>query len=302
MKSAPGRRWAVALLVILAGSFGGSAEAAAAASDTGSPAETFEGTQDAPLGAWLSGPFGRVPGLPIALAGDTPDPEFLPLLDAFVRSAPMRLDAGGAEDDLVSWSVTARSLVEPSAPAESLVTGSVPATGDGLIRLAGPDSPGAYRLEADLRDAKGRSSLSAWRLDVPDRPAPEDGMLDVPAPLVIVSTPYSVSSGRPGNGCYVYTCVEIGRTPPAGALPLLEAEADGSLDVHLADGSGIVAWSVLFQPATGGEPLRREESAATPVVGLSLEAPPAGEWLVSLVIVFDRERGWFETLFRLVVQ
>lgn len=250
------------------------------------------------LQAWLSGPFGRVAGTDSgSLAGPG---EAMQVLDTWVRGAPLRLDIGGEGHALAAWRVTSRQQDRPDALEVVLAVSAPTGVDPALVDLRGPDAAGEHLVEAHATAADGRTASARWRLVVPDRVAGPDGLIDVPAPDVVLGNGTDAVAGRPGHGCYVYTCVEAGPLPDARSLPLLEAAAGGPLVVGLSDGSSFVSWSGTLVPLVGGDSVSVAPVTGDPVSEATLTAPPAGEWLVGLEVVFDRERGWFESLFRLV--
>jgi hypothetical protein len=245
---------------------------------------------------WLRGPFGRV-------LGGTPDspavsePGGRPL-DAYVRGMPMLLEARPPE---------ALSRVEVTARTEGDRSGdeSLPLFGPAF---EGPRKPGERLLIVSVRGADGSLSEHAWRLLVPDREAPEDGIFDIPAPSIVVSSASGSVTAEQGQGCYVYLCVEVGRPAPDAFLPVLFAGVGETLSLETGDGSGMVAWDGWLRPMGGGEgEAMQARGAATeaPAAVASLDglAPPsAGEWVLELMVTFDRERGWLRTANRVLAE
>ena len=125
-------------------------------------------------------------------------------LDSWVRHAPLHLEVD-TDRILVGLHVSAEP-VSGTGPAESLSSGD--------LSFSGPDRPGTYRLVAETTDSAGTLAQQAWLVDVPDREPPADGLYDIPAPEVILSTTAGQVAGRLGSGCYVYLCVEAGHAPP----------------------------------------------------------------------------------------
>jgi hypothetical protein len=251
---------------------------------------------DPPIQLWLSGPFGRVEGSAVfepATAAPASDP-----LDTYVKRAPMVLDAGDAP--LPTRSLTVISTSIASGETERLSTGA--------LAFEGPGEPGGAIIIASLQTPGGRSTRRAWLVDVPDREPPADGLYDIPAPEVIVASGATSAAGSPGNGCYLYLCVEIGRMPPAAALPSLDAEPAETLSATLSDGSAIVAWDgVLRRIGDAGGPRQAASGVVTgepeAVVNLTgLEVPGEGDWMLTLRVVFDRDRGWMESRYRVRAQ
>jgi hypothetical protein len=99
---------------------------------------------------WLRGPFGTVPS-----GDDEP-------LDAYVRSAPLRLETGDPDVGIAVWRASFR-VVDPGAGSSgpaAVQARDVEGGGDaaGGATIAGPDEAGTYRLEADatLSDGSAR--------------------------------------------------------------------------------------------------------------------------------------------------
>lgn len=255
------------------------------------PLETAapEAAVTAPGQLWLSGPFGRVEGgavfEPAAMAplGEA--------LDAWVKRAPLVLDAG--QQPLLT-----RSL---RVIATSATTGETETLSTGPTAFEGPSSAGAAIIVASVAVGGGPTIRRAWLVDVPDRDPPADGLYDIPAPEIIVESRQGPAAGAPGNGCYLYLCVEIGRTPPPAVLPVIVAEPGEVLAAHLSDDSAIVAWDGVLRPLGGpGGPGRAASGVVTDEVEAraslpGLEAPAQGEWILTLRVVFDRDRGWMES-------
>ena len=258
---------------------------AATAAGTAAP-ETISA---APARLWLSGPFGRVEGGAVfepATVAPADEP-----LDAYVKRAPLVLDAG-------EQPIPTRSL---SVIATSSATGETETLSTGPVAFEGPSEAGSSVIVASVALAGGRTVRGAWLVDVPDREPPADGLYDIPAPEVIVEGRDGSAAGAPGNGCYLYLCVEVGRTPPPALLPVLEAEPGEVLAARLSDASAIVAWDGVLRPL--GDP-RGPGRAASGVltdefvarVSLpGLEPPSRGEWILTLRVVFDRDRGSMES-------
>jgi hypothetical protein len=213
-------------------------------------------------------------------------------LDSWVRRAPLLLEVD-TDRILVAVRVSAEP-VSGIGPSESL--------SDGDLSFSGPERPGSYRLVAETTDSAGTVARQAWLVDVPDRETPADGLYDMPAPEVILSTASGQVAGRLGSGCYVYLCVEAGHAPleaDLGVLPAAVGEAPG---LQLGDGSVITAWKGgLTSLETGGNGRLVEASGAlsdtaAAMVGLTgLEPPATGRWLLELEVELDRERGWLRT-------
>jgi hypothetical protein len=240
-------------------------------------------------------------------------------LDTFVVRAPLLLEIpegpGTTVDRIIAleapWQlpVVAPSHAPlppgpaPTGPAGPSVLwspsdgrGEVPA---GAIVFEGPREPGTALLVAELTTSGGPRQV-AWLLLVPDREPPADGLYDIPAPGIIVSSASGSRSGRTGNGCYAFLCVDVGHAPPTAELPVLPAKAGEVLRVGLSDGSAIVGWAGRLTPLEmpGRRPLGASAGPGSPddVMELSgLAVPAAGRWLLDLEVEFDRERGWMRT-------
>ena len=87
---------------------------------------------------------------------------------------------------------------------------------------------------------QGSAAPQAWLVSVPDRAPPADGVLDIPAPDITVSSDSGTAAGWPGTGCYAYLCVEVGTTPPPATLQPLAVDVGETLRLSLADGSAMV--------------------------------------------------------------
>ena len=249
----------------------------------------------APPTVWLRGPFGRVAG------GSVDDPATAPPgdqpLGTVVRGAPLvlEIDGGAAITALI---VTALPRGAPGAD-EPL--------SDGALTFEGPDGVGSHLVVADVTIGHGVASQHAWVVDVPDRPAPLDGLYDIPAPDIVVGSSAGSTAGQSGSGCYAYLCVDVGNPPPAETLPVLEAKVGDLLTAQAADGSAIVAWDGRLTPVD--EPaldtVRSEAALTEPLAGVvslkGLEPPMPGRWRLDLEVEFDRERGWMRTFYLLDV-
>ena len=201
----------------------------AASPDTSTPELTL----------WLRGPFGTVPG-----NGATDDDR---PLDAFVRSAPLRLETGDPDVSIGEWRASFIDLLggTPAIDDSGLGDGGTPASG---VSLNAPDVPGSYRLEAQARLSAGGDAAATWTIVVPDRDLPADGLIDVPAPRLILSAEGGTVDGWPGSGCHIYLCVDIGRLPPLRLVTRLDVVEGEELSLRLSDDSGIAAWKVTLYP------------------------------------------------------
>lgn len=247
---------------------------------------------------WLSGPFGRIPAdaqLAASLSSDQRS------LDAWVQGAPLALDTGASRAMLRSWTVTAADPT--STTATELARGSSSSGDLTGVAFAGPEDPGSYRLGARAVTAAGETLTGTWQIEVPAQPFPQDGVLDIPAPAALLESAGGDATGWAGHGCYVFLCVEIGQLPPAQTLEEIDVVAGDAMELRLSDGSGFTLGEVSFTALVGddddwtGTALTRPRG---PVQRVAITAPPSGEWLLSLEILYDRERGFSETTFRLL--
>ncbi len=218
-------------------------------------------------------------------------------LGTVVRGAPLvlEMESGAAITALV---VTALPRGAPGA-GEPL--------SDGNLAFEGPDGVGSHLIVADVTIGQGVGSEHAWLVDVPDRPAPPDGLYDIPAPDIVVGSSAGSAVGRTGSGCYAYLCVDVGHPPPAETLPVLVAKVGELLTAQAADGSAIVAWDGRLTPLDGPalDTARAEAALTEPLAGVvsltGLEPPMPGRWRLDLEVEFDRERGWMRTFYLLDV-
>jgi hypothetical protein len=237
---------------------------------------------------WLRGPFGTVPN------GDDG------VLDAFVLSAPLRLETGDPDLTIGAWRASFRGL-DGQPFIEFSGFGEAGVVSDGAI-LAAPDVPGTYRLEATAVLGSGAAVDASWTILVPDRPLPTDGLIEVPAPQVLLAGSSGSAAGWAGSGCYIYLCVDVGRLPPLRTVSHLNVMAGEQLRLRLSDGSAIAAWKVTLYPIVSGlQPAVDEigDEPDAPVDGFTMEAPVAGEWLLQAEVTYDRLRGWTHAFYRL---
>jgi hypothetical protein len=252
---------------------------------------------------WLSGAFGRVPGGDPASPASTP-PHLTPL-DTWIRRAPLSLQVDVAPEDVLAVGVVSRQ--RDGAHEEHLSSGST--------LFAGPDSPGVTVLVATITTEPFGRSQHAWLLAVPDRDGGEEALLDVPAPVAMLTSKAGSVAGEPGNGCHVYLCVDVGYQPPAASLEALPAAVDETLSLALDDGSAMVGWAGTITPladtitplAGSGVEARTAQAGPaltpTPIAELAgLEPTAAGEWLLQVRADLDRERGWQWFVYRLVAE
>jgi hypothetical protein len=245
---------------------------------------------------WLRGPFGTVPGVvgtPSSSAGRP--------LDAYVRSAPLRLESGDPDVLLAEWHAVFRAQDPSAADVEAGGTGDggVPASG---VSVAAPDVPGSYRLDASASIGTGVMLEGSWNVQVPDRELPADGLIDVPAPRLLLTAAAGTAAGWPGSGCHIYLCVDVGRLAPLRMVPSLEVAEGEPLVFRLSDDSGIAGWKVTFYPVASRVQLPVDElgeEPEQPVEAFGVPAPVAGDWLIQVEVVYDRLRGWTHAFFRL---
>ena len=244
---------------------------------------------------WLNGAFGRVAGAdPATPASAAPDGA---PLDTWMRKAPLTLQVDVPFEDLLAIEVVSRPLDGDTAETR---------LSSGAARFAGPDTPGVSILTATITTALHGSSQHAWLLAVPDRTGGEEALLDIPGPGAMLSSGAGSLPGEPGNGCYLYLCVDVGYQPPAASLEALPVALGETLSLRLTDGSAMAGWTGSLTPLSGtrAEALeaeaRPEPAAVVSLVGL--EPNVAGEWLLQVRADLDRERGWQWFLYRLVVE
>lgn len=242
---------------------------------------------------WLEGPFGRVAGGdPQAPAGASPGNV---ALDTFVRDAPLSLVVDVPFEDLISVDVVAR---QPSEAAFEQVLSS------GATTFDGPAAPGGSVIVATLETSPFGTTEHAWLVDVPDREHTPEALFEITAPRVELIADASSVVGAPGDGCYLYFCADVGKQTPAAVLDPLRVGVGETLAIRTDDGSGLAGWTGRLTPLDGTAIDGVEsEGALTDTVesmlGLSgLEAPSAGEWLLEVRVVFDRERGHQWQFFR----
>lgn len=244
---------------------------------------------------WLSGAFGRVAGADPAMPASAA-PEGQPL-DTWIRKAPLSLRVDVPFEDLLAIEVVSRPL-EGDDVEERLSSGAT--------SFAGPDTAGLSVLTATITTEPHGSSQHAWLLAVPDRTGGEKALLDIPGPGALLSSSAGNRSGEPGNGCYLYLCVDVGYQPPAASLQALQVDLGETLSLRLTDGSAMSGWAGSLTPISGTEAEaleaegRHEPAAVVRLVGL--EPGVAGEWLLQVRADLDRERGWQWFLYRLVVE
>ncbi len=250
----------------------------------------------------LNGPFGSVDREPSPPDVDWPDAGGLQGLDTYVRSAPLTLTFTDLDLTFAAWTVSVTPAASPVS-SSALATVPYPPSKPELLRVTGP-STGDWLLRADVTPTGRAAASYLWRLRVPDRGPPADGHVVVPAPHALLATPDAKVKGIPGSGCYVSTCDDIGRPPPANDLEQLAATPGGRLTLSLGDGSRFVRWNVHARPV--------DDASATPatldrghdpagVEQASFAAPGSGDWYVTIVLTFDRRRGSYTWYARVTI-
>lgn len=243
---------------------------------------------------WLAGPFGRVPS---GAAQRAEDPAQGERLDAWVRQAPMTVDAGPPADRLQAWTITATGAA--ADVVQELASGTV-AAGSAVVFFRGPDVAGSYDVTVRATTDAGETIAGTWHIVVPDRPFPDDGILDIPAPHAILGSDGASAVGWAGHGCYVFLCVEVGDVPSADRLDGLTVRPAAHLSLELSDGSAFSLGAVSFRPLEGDAQVIRVDPVGSeePRRRIEVEAPPAGSWLASVEVLYDHERGYSEAFFR----
>jgi hypothetical protein len=238
---------------------------------------------------WLRGPFGTVP------SGDDAR------LDAYVRSAPLRLETGDPDVSVGEWRASFHHLDGESPPLEASGTGDGAAAAGGAS-LTAPDVPGTYRLDTTATLSDGSDAAAAWTVVVPDRPLPADGLIDVPAPDLLLTAASGTVAGWAGSGCYIYLCVDVGRLPPLRTVTHIDVAEGEELTLRLSDDSAIAAWKVTLYPIVSGVQVAMDDvgdEPDVPVASFDVQAPVAGEWLIQAEVTYDRMRGWRHAFYRL---
>ena len=243
---------------------------------------------------WLSGAFGRVPGAdPAAPAGAAPGGA---PLDTWIREAPLTLDVGVPFEDLLELTVTSRPF-GGDGPEERL--------SGGATTFPGPSAPGMATVTASLVTEPYGSSQHAWLLLVPEREGGPEALLDMPGPTAVLTSGSGAIPGEPGNGCFLYLCVDVGYRPPPATLEPLRLGIGETPSLSLDDGSALTSWTGRLTPleATPGSERTAEADYATDPQSIAelrgLEPGGAGDWLLEIRIDLDRERGWQWFLYRL---
>ncbi len=265
-----------------------------AASATAVAAEPSASPSPAVPEVTATGPFGSVAGQQAALP---PNPASLPVLDGWARGASVLIHA--TDGTLSPWHAVA--LAEPDlAPAQAIDLG----TGEGDAALVLSDT-GMFLLRVDATVRPDGDAIDGtwwWHVAVPDRERPEDEY-GPPVPAIGLASGDATQTLEQGSSCYVGTCGDIGRVSPPDLLPTLRTMVGAPLAVSLADGSGIASWSVSATPVGGadsdGVVLGRSDGATTTRAWVL--SPAEGDWVVTVSIRFDRERGTTDGYGRLIV-
>ncbi|MFN8519017.1 MAG: hypothetical protein U0667_06425 [Chloroflexota bacterium] len=265
-----------------------------AAGATAVAAEPSASPSPAVLGLTATGPFGTVGG---EQAPAPPDPASLPVLDGWARGASVLIRA--TDGTLSPW--RAMALAEPDLdPAQATDLG----TGEGDASLVLSDT-GMFllRVDATVRpDGDAVEGTWWWRVAVPDRERPEDEY-GPPVPAIGLASGDDTQTLEQGSSCYVGTCGDIGRVSPPDLLPTVRTTEGAPLEVSLADGSGMASWSVSATPVGGADSdavvLGRSDRATTTRAWVL--SPAEGDWVVTVSVEFDRERGSADGYGRLVV-
>lgn len=252
---------------------------------------------EAPPQVWLNGAFGRVLGTdPVTPAGAAP---YAAPLNAWMRKAPWTLETDVAFEDLLEVAVVSGPL-DGAAGAEGL--------SGGAKMFDGPDVSGLSVVVATLTTDPYGVSQHAWLVEVPDREGDEEALLDIPGPEALLVSALGRVAGSPGDGCYVYLCVTVGRPDPAASLTALPVGVGETLSLRLGDGSALAGWTGEMESLqhSSVDPLEAEaafplEPQVAPALA-GLEVPHAGEWLLRLRADFDRERGWQWFSYRLLAE
>jgi hypothetical protein len=217
-------------------------------------------------------------------------------LDTWIREAPLTLDVGVPFEDLLELTVTSRPF-DGDGPEERL--------SGGATTFPGPSAPGMATLTASLVTEPYGSSQHAWLLLVPEREGGPEALLDLPGPTAMLTSGSGAIPGEPGNGCFLYLCVDVGYRPPPDALEPLRLGVGETPSLNLDDGSALTKWTgklTSLDAAHGSERTAGADYATDPQPNAELrglEPDGAGDWLLEVRIDLDRERGWQWFLYRL---
>ena len=283
--------------IILSGLFLGLAVPLAGTAAIGAEPPTSPQAEATAPHVWLKGPFGTVlgadPATPAgAVPADTP-------LDTWMRGAPLMLGTDLASGDTLEVSVVSAPLDGPGR-SEQLSAGDT--------EFPGPDATGMNVITATVRTDPYGISKHAWLVVVPNRENDPEALFDIPGPRVQLVSETGSVDGERGHGCYVYMCMEAGYRPPATTLDALSVGVGETSSIRIDDGSGMVSWKGTVEPLgdTRSEEILAEETfedaprVTTTLTGL--EPTVAGEWLLELLVEYDRDRGWQWFLYRLTAE
>jgi hypothetical protein len=269
----------------------GSATLAAAQGQSSSPDAVAASGEAATL--WLDGPFGKIPGGTLSQPAPAPGER---ILDTWVMDAPIALGVWPTELSVDSWEV----VLGDGPAATVLASGGRFDARETLVGFMGPSSSGDHLLIARTVMANGDEIVAAWRVSVPERPFPADGVMDIPAPDLTLTVGDHSVIGERADGCYLYLCVTIGRLPPDSRLPTLVATDGDRLRLTLTDSTDFQIRDAEYVRLDGDADAIALEPMQTSGTEVEVPAPPSGAWLLSVEVVFDRGRGLVETVFRLL--
>ncbi|MDQ3555131.1 MAG: hypothetical protein M3395_12120 [Chloroflexota bacterium] len=200
------------------------------------------------------------------------------------------------------WRVSV-SPIDSGGDERPAVLSEGPKRGDrtDYIGVTGPDT-GEWLLRLDAEISDSAPAAYHWRLAVPRREVPADGILEVPAPDLIIKAGQRSVTAEFGSGCYVFTCGDSGGLTPAHDLPRIRAERR-SVAMTLSDESAFVGWRMTGWPV-GGDPgderslgrRRVPEGKERETVNL-----PPGDWYARIQVTFDLERGVLSYYARITV-
>lgn len=238
----------------------------------------------------LRGPFGSLEGRSTPPGSDPPSSD-LRILDQYAQGARLGI---GLRDDLEfqRWTVSASPADSGSADEAVLLSeGPGPADRTDHISIIGPDT-GEWLLRLDAEVSDSAPASYHWRLVVPLRNMPADGVLEVPAPDLLLEAGQRNTVAEFGSGCYVFTCGDSGGPTPAQDLPRIRAEG-GSVVMTLSDESSFVGWRVTGWPVAGDPSDERSFGRGKVPDGTDVQVVtlPPGDWYTKIQITFDLERG-----------
>jgi hypothetical protein len=130
-------------------------------------------------------------------------------------------------------------------------------------------------------------------------PSPTDDETPLPAPPTAGLTAGEAEpiAGDLGTVCWLGGCGD-GPWLPAPGLPLLEVEAgDDQLKVTIEDGFEFVQWSAEYadaQDTTGDDTIvldRGGSEEGPSMIEAAFDAPPPGDWVVSVYLVYANSDG-----------